>query len=257
MGAAEAMGLDLMRRKTAYSAIIARRMSISGATGVFMRRLAFSIFTSAYCVFLTSAAHSQDATAAFFLGRVKFANNDGNDCNESGRQLMALVSQASTVEVRQEKKMALTDPELFDTPFLFMNGHNDFTLSDPELDALRTYFSHGGFLMASGCCSREGFPTAWRREFARIFPNTVPVRLDYSHPIYRSLHRIDRIPCLHEDRNVYVEGLTYHNHLVAVLCSDGLCCAFSMGGKCDPGRGVSEDDGKKLALNIAIYALTH
>jgi hypothetical protein len=222
-----------------------------------MRLLIISILAIAECLLLAGAVYSQDITAAFFLGRVKYSNNDGNDCRDSGRELMSLVSQASTVEVREEKKIALTDPDLFETPFLFMNGHNDFTLSDAELEALRTYFSHGGFLMASGCCSREGFPVAWRREFARIFPGTAPVRLEYSHPIYRSLHRIDRIRCLHEDRDVYVEGLTYRNHLVAVLCSDGLCCAFSMGGKCDPGRGVSEDDGKKLALNIAIYALTH
>ena len=215
------------------------------------------MITIAAALLPTSPAKPQEPSAAFFLGRVKFANNDGNDCRDTGRDLMALVSQASTVAVREEKKMALTDPELFETPFLFMNGHNDFTLSDAELDALRTYFSHGGFMMASGCCSREGFPIAWRREFARIFPEAAPVRLEYSHPIYSSLHRIDRIRCLHEQRNVYVEGLTYRNHLVAVLCSDGLCCAFSMGGKCDPGRGISEDDGKKLALNIAIYALTH
>jgi hypothetical protein len=71
------------------------------------------------------------------------------------------------------------------------------------------------------------------------------------------MHRIDRIPCLHEQRNVHVEGLTYRNRLVAVLCADGLCCAFSMGNTCDPNRGIHPDDGKKLALNIAIYALTH
>lgn len=206
---------------------------------------------------LTAEVRGQEAAATFFLGRVKYANNDGNDCRDTGRDLMALVSQASTLEVREEKRIALTDPELFETPFVFMNGHNDFTLSDEELDALRMYFDHGGFMLASGCCSRPDFPKAWRREFARIFPGAAPERLDYSHPLYRSMHRIHRIRCLHEDRNVYVEGLTYNNRLVAVLCADGLCCAFSMGGKCDPGRGISEEDGKKLALNIAIYALTH
>ena len=85
-----------------------------------MRPLILCTFVSVHGLLLASAAHSQDATAAFFMGRVKFANNDGNDCRESGPQLMALVSQASTVEVRQEKKMAITDPELFDTPFLFI-----------------------------------------------------------------------------------------------------------------------------------------
>lgn len=222
-----------------------------------MKERLISIGLIAVTLALAAPAQQQEPSATFFLGRVKFANNDGSDCSNTGRDLMTLVSQASTLQVREEKRLALTDPALFETPFLFMNGHNDFTLSDAELDALRTYFSHGGFLMASGCCSRPGFPDAWKREFARIFPGAAPVRLEYSHPIYRSMHRIDRVPCAHEQRNVYLEGITYRNHLVAVLCSDGLCCSFSMGGKCDPNRGINEDDGKKLALNIAIYALTH
>ncbi len=200
---------------------------------------------------------AQDAAATFFLGRVKYSDNNGNDCRETGRDLMALVSETSTIEVREERRIKLTDPELFDTPFLFMNGHDEFRLSEDELDALRIYFRHGGFLMASGCCSRPGFPQAWRREFGRIFPGTAPETLAYTHPIYRSMHRIERIPCIHERRDIFLEGITYENRLVAVLCPDGLCCAFSMGGKCDPNRGMDEEDGKKLALNIAIYALTH
>ncbi len=44
---------------------------------------------------------------------------------------------------------------------------------------------------------------------------------------------------------------------VAVICEDGLCCAFSANNACNVGRGISPEDGKKLALNIAVYAMTH
>jgi hypothetical protein len=44
---------------------------------------------------------------------------------------------------------------------------------------------------------------------------------------------------------------------VAVMCEDGLCCAFSANNTCNSGKGVSPEDGQKLALNIAVYALTH
>jgi len=30
-----------------------------------------------------------------------------------------------------------------------------------------------------------------------------------------------------------------------------------MGNKCNDGKGVSPEDGQALALNIAVYALTH
>ena len=50
---------------------------------------------------------------------------------------------------------------------------------------------------------------------------------------------------------------TTKGNLVAVMCEDGLCCAFSANNTCNEGKGVSPDDGQKLALNIAVYALTH
>jgi hypothetical protein len=41
------------------------------------------------------------------------------------------------------------------------------------------------------------------------------------------------------------------------MCEQGLCCALAMGNNCNLGHGVSPEDGKKIALNIAVYALTH
>lgn len=200
---------------------------------------------------------SEDARATFFMGRIKYSQNDGNDCGRVGEELMMLVSRASTLQVRQEKRLRLTDPEMFETPFLFMNGHNDFVLADAELEALRTYFSHGGFMLVSGCCTNPGFPRAARREFGRLFMGETVRQLEYEHPIYRSFYSIARVRCLHEDREIHLEGLFYQGNLVLVLCEDGLCCAFSMANRCNVGKGVSPEDGQMLALNIAVYALTH
>ena len=201
---------------------------------------------------------TDDKQATFFMGRVKYSANDGNDCGGVGQELMQLVSRASTIKVQQEpKRLAGHFAELFETPFLFMNGHNDFVLTEPELATLRKYLSHGGFFFASGCCTSPGFPKAWRREFSRIFPNEKVKPIPYDHLIYRSFYKIDRIRCLHEARDIQLEGLFYEGNLVAVMCEDGLCCAFSANNTCNTGKGVSPEDGQKLALNIAVYALTH
>ena len=200
---------------------------------------------------------TDDKQATFFMGRVRYSANDGNDCTGVGQELMQLVSRASTIKIQEERKVRLTDPELFETPFLFMNGHNDFVLTEPELANLRKFLSHGGFFFASGCCTSPGFPKAWRREFSRIFPNESVKPIPYDHLIYRSFYKIDRIRCLHEPRDIQLEGLFYEGNLVAVMCEDGLCCAFSANNTCNSGKGVSPEDGQKLTLNIAVYALTH
>ena len=212
------------------------------------------------CLAASLAALGQskdDKQATFFMGRVKYSANDGNDCSGVGQELMQLVSRASTIKIQEERKVRLTDPDLFETPFLFMNGHHDFVLTEPELANLRKYLAHGGFFFASGCCSNPEFPKAWRREFTRIFPNEKVKAIAYDHLIYRAFYKIDRVRCLHEARDIQLEGLFYEGNLVAVMCEDGLCCAFSANNTCNTGRGVSPEDGQKLTLNIAVYALTH
>jgi hypothetical protein len=171
--------------------------------------------------------------------------------------LIHLFSRASTLKVQEERKVKLTDPDLYATPFLFMNGHNDFVFTQAEIDNLKKYLAHGGFFFSSGCCTNPNFPAAWRREFSRIFPNEKVKPIPYDHVIYRSFYKIERVRCLNEARDIQLEGLFYEGNLVAVMCEDGLCCAFSAKNSCNEGKGVSPDDGQKLTLNIAVYALTH
>ena len=211
-------------------------------------------------VFSATAALAQgrdEKQATFFMGRLKYSANDGNDCTGVGNDLMKLVSRASTLKVQDEKIVTLNSPELFETPFVFMNGHNNFTLTETEVENVRKYLGHGGFIFASGCCTNPDFPKAWRREFARIFPGEKVKPIPYDHLIYRSFHKLERVPCLHEKRDIKLEGVFYQGNLVAVMCEDGLCCSFSADNSCNKGKGISPEDGQKLALNIAIYALTH
>lgn len=198
-----------------------------------------------------------DRTSTFFVGRLQFSENSGRECGDVGLDLVNLVSRASTIHVRDEKTILLSDDDLFETPFLFMNGHNDFQLSSSELDNLRKYFERGGFALASGCCTNPEFPTAWRREFSRVFPGERVRPIPYDHLIYRSFYKMERIRSANGDRDILLEGLFHQGDLVAVMGEDGLCCSFAMDGQCNVGRGVAPDDAKKIALNIAVYSLTH
>src|SRR5438046_4315859 len=101
---------------------------------------------------LTVTAMAQgldDKQATFFMGRVKYSSNDGNDCGGVGQDLMRLVSRASTLKIQEERRVRLSDPDLYETPFIFMNGHNDFVLTAAEIEKLKKYLSHGGFIFAS------------------------------------------------------------------------------------------------------------
>src|SRR5213594_334751 len=56
--------------------------------------------------------------------------------------------QLTSLKVDPESKVIeLTDPELFDYPFVFMSGIPNIVLSDDEVKALRRYLLNGGFMM--------------------------------------------------------------------------------------------------------------
>jgi hypothetical protein len=203
------------------------------------------------------AGEGPDRQATFFVGRLQFGENTGSDCNDVGQDLVRLVSRASSIQVQEQKLLRLADEGLFETPFLFMNGHVDFVLSDPELENLRRYLDHGGFVSASGCCTNPEFPLAWRRELSRVFPGEAVRQIPYDHLIYRSFYRMERIRSANGNRDVLLEGLFHQGELVAVIGEDGLCCSFAMDNSCNRGKGVLPDDAKKIALNVAVYALTH
>jgi hypothetical protein len=222
-----------------------------------MRRVALVMVAIALVAWPGFCVFGAEEISTFFVGRLSFGTNTGEDCGDVGQDLIKLVSKASTIKVQEERHLKLADPGLYETPFLFMNGHNDFVLSEAELENLRSYLSHGGFVLASGCCTNPAFPAAWRREFSRVFAGEKVKSIPYDHLIYRSFYKITSIRAVGESREIHLEGLFYEGNLVAVLCEDGLCCAFAMENNCNRGAGVTPEDGKKIALNIAVYALTH
>jgi len=203
-----------------------------------------------------AAADSRENLSTFFVGRLSFGSNKGGDCGDIGGDLVKLVARASTIQVSEKKLLKIADISLFETPFVFMNGHDDFTLSAEELENVRHYLRNGGFVFASGCCTNPAFPRAWRREFSRIFPGAKVQAIPYDHLIYRSFYKMDRLTSV-EKGNIHLEGLFHDGELVAVMGEDGLCCSFAMDGSCNRGRGVPPDEAKKIALNICVYALTH
>jgi len=166
----------------------------------------------------------------------------------------------------QESRLTLTDAVLFETPFVFMNGHNDFC-------AVRQGAGKPADLsLAWRLCARVGllhepgvFLRPWRREFSRVFSGAKKKKvkpIPYDHLIYRFVFTKSRSFA----RSAAGEGGShrgvcfYHDQLVATLVEEGLCWRVSRWeSNCNKGAGTQSlrMGKKKVALNIAVYALTH
>jgi hypothetical protein len=89
----------------------------------------------------------------------------------------------------------LTDPTLWNYPFLYLTGHGNIRLSEEEVRILRRYLLNGGFLHAD---DNYGLDESFRREIRRVFPDRELQELPASHPVFRSFYELaDGLPKIH------------------------------------------------------------
>jgi hypothetical protein len=112
-----------------------------------------------------------------------------NLCRELNRRTNIRASE-------DEVQVSLMDEKLYATPFLFMTGHGNVSLTDQEVTRLRRFLEAGGFLYAD---DDYGMDPAFRRELARVFPNNELVELPSGHMIYHQVYDFpDGLPKTHE-----------------------------------------------------------
>ena len=84
-----------------------------------------------------------------------------------------------------DREVRITDPDLFDYPFLFATGHGVISFSAEEKERLRQYLLGGGFLFVN---DSYGMDETFRKEMAALFPEREVVDLPFDHPLYHCFY---------------------------------------------------------------------
>jgi len=123
------------------------------------------------------------------------------DYDDAERNLLRGLRRYTTVAVssRGYKAMSLTDPQLFEYPFLYINmkrvplfSGNGPNFNVDEAAALREFMLRGGFVMVDDFWGAQHWQD-FLIELAKIFPERRPVKLELGHPIFHSFFDIDEI----------------------------------------------------------------
>jgi hypothetical protein len=155
------------------------------------------------------------------------------------------------------KSVEILSENLFNYPFLFMTGHGNVTFSNEEIIRLRHYLQNGGFMFVNDDYSLD---TAFRREIAKVFPQSELVELPFSHEIYHSFYNFPNgLPKIHEHDKKSPKGLgLYHEGRLVLFYAYESDIAD---GWDDPQvHGDSEEKrtkALKMGTNIIVYALTN
>jgi hypothetical protein len=156
-------------------------------------------------------------------------------------------------------KVRLDSSELTNYPFAIMTGEGGFTLTEKERLQLRYYLTHGGFLLASAGCSDPEWVRSFRAEFARLFPGQKMTPMKLTHPLFRTVYKIDTLATTHGKNGpggATLEAFTQRGRIVMIFSSDGLNDTAHAENCCCCG-GDEIDRAEFINVDVLAYALLH
>lgn len=108
----------------------------------------------------------------------------------------------------------VSNPNIFNYPFLHMTGHGNVVFSDSEAENLRNYLIAGGFLHID---DNYGMDPFIRSAMKKVFPELEFIELPFDHEIYNQTFQFKTgLPKIHEHDGKAAQGfgLIYEGRLV-------------------------------------------
>lgn len=91
--------------------------------------------------------------------------------------------------------LELTDPRLFDYPFIYIIEPGALTFNADEIKALRRYCLNGGFLMVDDFWGENEYQN-FRYEIMQVFPDREPQEVPLEHEIFHCVYDLKEKPQL-------------------------------------------------------------
>lgn len=170
--------------------------------------------------------------------------------------------------------LELTDPKLFDYPFIYIVEPGRLVFSNDEVKQLRRYLLNGGFLMVDDFWGQAEWDNFYY-EIKRVFPDREPHELPLSHPIFHAVFDLKEKPQIPSIGIAVQYGITYERedaktpHYKAIYDDKGrimviICHNTDLGDGWEREgedewyfREFSEKSAYPLGINIVFYAMTH
>jgi hypothetical protein len=172
--------------------------------------------------------------------------------------------------------LTLTDPALFQCPFIMMTEVGAAYFAPDEAAKLREYLQKGGFLWADDFWGEYAWDH-WVNEFSKVLPPPEYQILDLpkDHPLFRAQFEIKRIPQIpsinfwagsgggtserYDSEEPHARGISDRNGRLMVLITHNTDVGDSWEREADDPDYFYRFsvDGYAFGINVLLYAMTH
>ncbi len=116
------------------------------------------------------------------------------DYRDSDLNFSLRLQELTSLKVNPEPiVLELTDPRLFDYPFIYIIEPGALVFNEAEVEALRKYCLNGGFLMVDDFWGDSQYENL-RMELKRVFPDRNPFEVPLSHEIFQCVYPMKEKP---------------------------------------------------------------
>ena len=195
---------------------------------------------------------------SFSIARIHYSGGGDWYSNASSLpNLLNYVKSNTPMSVDDDEiRIKLTDENLNQYPYMYLNGHGNIKLSNKEIIALRSSLLNGGFLHAD---DNYGMDQSFRKLIIEMFPEKELVEIPPSHDLFNIYYKFPNgLPKIHEHDNQRPQALgIFHNDQLILLYTyeSDLGAGWE-----DPKVHNNPQDLREQALrmgtNIVMYALT-
>lgn len=165
-------------------------------------------------------------------------------------------------EVREAN---LADPAIYESPFLYLTGTTDFSLSEEQRAGLRKFLQNGGVLFVEAGEGRQSFDAAFRAEMQKVLPGH---ELSPLKPGSDLLHQPMQVssatlrPALAAQRENQTKlatelyGIELHGAYAVIYSPYDLSAGWEHA-SAPYALGYEPRDATALGVNVLYYAVTH
>ena len=188
------------------------------------------------------------------------------------------LQQVTSLKVNPEPLiLRITDPRLFQYPWVYMIEPGGLVFSEEEVVTLRRYLLSGGFMMVDDFWGEDEYQNLYE-QMKRVFPEREPQELPITHPVFHCvlpLKEKPQVPNIGTGMQSEYTGVTWERwdaqtpHYKGIFDDKGrmmviICHNTDLGDGWEREgeseyyfRTFSEAKAYPLGINIVFYAMTH